>query len=66
MAKNVDCKFQGIFLKKYEDSERLSTAIRSIPKIADDRIPEISRRFWKTSEGRRRKMYYRTDNFELL
>ena len=33
-----------------ENFQRLPTAIRGIPKIADDRIPEITPRFPKTSE----------------
>ena len=45
-------------LKDDEDSERLAKASRGIPRIADDRIPEITRRFPKTSE-----YYYTTPNF---
>ena len=37
-------------LKKYEHFEQLPTAIWGIPKIADDIIPEITRRFQKSSE----------------
>ena len=32
-----------------EDWERLPTAIRGIPRIADDRIPEITRRYFESA-----------------